>query len=247
MIFLAPADGADPTPLVSGSEPAFSPDGRQIVFVRATGLFVTGSAPGSPVRQLTHHHGDSEPRWSSTGEIVFQRTHLFHRSGATLPGGIFPPQASDQLDIITPPSSRVRTVFTAEPPEQTELHPDWSPNGRAIAVALCGWPSPPFATTAPTFVYHESCAPDVWAPEGRRLAEPRKGALRGSGKSTCPNRIDATTEISWQPLVSGTMRVPTVKCEPRAGPPETEVSPGKAVAGERTCYTIHHKHKCFTT
>src|ERR1700682_634681 len=41
-IYLARADGSEPRALASGSQPAFSSDGRQIVFVRAAGLFLTG-------------------------------------------------------------------------------------------------------------------------------------------------------------------------------------------------------------
>jgi hypothetical protein len=234
-IFLARADGSEARPLVKGEEPAFSPDDRQIVFVRATGLFVTGSAPGSPVRALTRHPGDSEPRWSSTGEIVFQRTH----------------RTSYQLGIVAPPSSRIRTVFTYEPPpgQTPELHPDWSPSGRAIAVALCnsGLPLPPFSTTAPALVFRDSCESDVWAPQGRRLAEPKRGALRGRPNTTCPDSIGGA--ISWQPLVSGTLRIPTARCEPRKPQPgeiNSGVSPSKETRGERTCYTIKHRHTCFT-
>jgi hypothetical protein len=234
VIFLARADGSHERPLVRGEEPAFSPDGRQIVFVRATGLFVTGSVPRSPVRALTHSPGDKEPRWSSTGEIAFERTR----------------HASDQLDIITPPSSRVRAVFTYEPPRSTALFPDWSPNGGALAVALCnpGLPLPRASTTAPTLVFRDSCTQDVWAPQGRRLAEPGHGALRGRPNTTCPDSTEG--DISWQPLVSRTLRVHTARCEPRSPLPgeimmggvEAESSP----RDEQTCYTIRHKHRCFT-
>jgi hypothetical protein len=41
-----------------------------------------------------------------------------------------------------------------------------------------------------------------------------------------------------------------VRCEPRNPLPGEKVltvtSPAVAAPGEQTCYTIHHKHKCFT-
>jgi hypothetical protein len=252
-IFIARADGSDPTPLTGGSEPAFSPGGRQIVFARANGLFVTGLTPGSPIRRLTDHSGDGEPRWSSTGTIVFERIRVSHVNIQ----GALKPQVSNQLDTIIPPAARVSALLTYEQPEgidlgeaETELHPDWSPNGRAIAVALCNGAASshlPFSTV-PTFVLHVDCSPDVWAPDGRRLAVPQKGALVGRRATSCPHFISAGTEISWQPLLRATLRVPTVPCEPR--PPEAEqgVEPSQAARGSRTCYydRKHHRRRCFT-
>jgi len=255
-IFLAGADGSNAHPLLAGREPAFSPSGQQIVFVRAAGLFLTDVTPGSPVRQITDHRGDSEPRWSSTGEIVFERAYRLRVSVH----GVVETPFINQLDIIRPPSLKVHALLTYEQPafepqlseHETELHPDWSPNGRALAVALCnsGPAHPPFETV-PALVFHTSCAPDVWAPEGRRLAEPGSPPLAGAGYSSCPLRIYESTEISWQPLVSGSLRVPVVKCEPHEPPPGpvSGTLPAKEVLGSRTCFYNKRKHTriCYTT
>jgi dipeptidyl aminopeptidase/acylaminoacyl peptidase len=251
-VFLARADGSDAMPLVSGSEPAFSPDNRQIVFVRATGLFTTGLVPGSPVRRITDHRGDSEPRWSATGVLIFERIEI----SRTRHRGVTERQVSSRLEVVVPPSSHVRTVMTYEQPRhtglsqrETELHPDWSPNGRTVAVALCNdaTPARPPFPTVPALVFHGSCSPDVWEPEGRRLAEPKRGTLQGRPQTTCPHFIGEDTEISWQPLLSGTLHVPVVKCEPRPGPPENFVEPAQAAPGSRTCYYDPHRHRrrCF--
>lgn len=250
-IFIARADGSDPTPLTSGSEPAFSPGGGQIVFARPTGLFLTARTPGSPVRRLTNRRGDGEPRWSSTGTIAFERIRVSH----VKIHGVRKDRVSNQLDTVVPRSRRVITLLSYEQPveateAETDLHPDWSPNGRAIAASLCNESAHshlPFSTV-PTFVLHTNCSPDVWAPNGKGLAEPKKGGLGGRRATSCPHFISAEAEISWQPLLPGTLRVLTVPCEPR--PPELESAsePSLAVTGSRTCYydRKRHKRRCFT-
>src|SRR5271166_1751713 len=116
-IYIAQTSGADATPLRKGSEPAFSPDGQQIVFVRAGGLFLSGVAARSPVKQITDHPGDRRPRWSTTGEIVFQRTKIVRGRGA---GGAHREQ---ELDIITPPSMRATQLLSYD--AQVEMWPEW--------------------------------------------------------------------------------------------------------------------------
>ena len=135
-VYLANADGSDARPLVKGSQPAFSPNGRQIVFVRAGGLFLTGLAPGAPVRRLTDHPGDDWPQWGANGAIVFQRTDIWRQTVTCIKNG-----GSDSvtemllqrgerycknarvtheemilrrsdLDIVAPPSSHVRQLLT---------------------------------------------------------------------------------------------------------------------------------------
>ncbi len=219
-IYIANADGSNPTPLVVGSEPAFSPNGSQLVFVGPSGLFLTGVTPGSPVRALTDRPGDRTPRWSSKGSIVFQRSD----------------GKDSDLDIVVPPSSHVRRLLSYHNGigEQTPMWPEWSPNGASISVALCAPGSePPPLETVPSVVFHSNCAPDVWAPVGERLVEAGAGVLRGRPETTCPPFIEGggneeegfardghqlyrdegpSWPIAWQPLHRGTLRVPTVPC-----------------------------------
>lgn len=255
-VYIAKADGSDPTPLVAGSEPAFSPHGRQIVFVGSSGLFLTDVTPGSPVRRLTDDPGDRTPRWSSKGSIVFQRAD----------------GAGSELDIVTPPSSHIRRLFTYHRGVGNEdpivMWPEWSPNGRSISVALCepGSEIPP-VETVPSIVFHASCAPDVWAPAGGTPLEAGTGALRGKPDSSCPPFIKGGANedvsffvhgrplyqdegpnwpIAWQPLHPGTLRVPTVACaedKGRENKPTEAVSPAILQRGGQLCAYFRRRHR----
>jgi hypothetical protein len=261
-VYVAYADGSNPTPLVAGSEPAFSPDGTQIVFVGPSGLFLTGVAPGSPVRPLTDHPGDRTPRWSSKGSIVFQRAD----------------GAGSELDIVTPPSTHIRRLFTyhrgAGDEDPIVMWPEWSPNGRSISVALCerGSEIPP-VETVPSIVFHASCAPDVWAPAGGPPLEAGTGALLGKPDSSCPPFIESGANedvsfigphgplyqdegpnwpIAWQPLRPGTLRVLTMPCtedKERENAPIAAIAPAILVHGGRLCAYFRRRHRriCYKT
>jgi WD40-like Beta Propeller Repeat len=293
-VYLARADGSDARPLVVGSEPDFSPNGREIVLVRQDGLFMTDLTPGGPVRQLTDHPGDHHPRWGANGSIVFQRTDVWHRVVTCIRNGNSDSATElllehgaryckngnarredlllrrSDLDIITPPSLRIRQIVTyraqlstRRPSSETvEMYPDWSPDGRAVAAALCyldsfGGPGP-VLDTVPSIVFRESCSPAVWAPAGRQLVGPPEGPspvllvagpLPGMKFTACPEVVEGL--LAWQPLVDGTLRVPTVKCEERPTPlePRTETSPGEVISGGHLCTYFPRRHRtiCTTT
>jgi len=272
-VWVAHADGSDATPLVAGEEPAFSADGQQIVFVRPHGLYVTGAIPGSPVRRLTSHPGDSEPQWGSNGEIAFERIDRRHvrylGPSASFRHGQVKLQVRDELDIIQSPGdprAAVREVFAYEQPVglrvstfPTELRPNWSPDGKRIVVSLCNdLLAPGFSphlSTKPQLVFRTNCSPDIWAPAGRRLvqvtARPGEGidppdeiSAGPTSETACPGDIE---EMSWQPLSSGTLHVPTIPCQPlsKPRPPESGSAPAEEVEGSRTCITIRHRRRCY--
>ncbi len=265
-IYLAQADGAQARPIAWGSEPAFSPDGREIVFVRPRGLYVTGLTPGSRVRRITNHPGDRDPRWGSSGSIAFERTDIWraqdHQGNDRADGEL---DARNELDTLTPPSPRVRQVVTYS--LDTNMWPDWSPNGRALTAALCaGQEGESFTGTGipqrvpgdppllPSVVFHLSCAPAVWAPDGQGLtALVTLGARTLPGESSCPGPMPENGEIlwqplddppSWQPLVDGTQPVPTLAC-----PPEPKYEPFAAMIqrGTRACIYSRRRRRriCF--
>lgn len=260
-VYLARADGSDARPLVRGSEPAFSPSGRKIVFARAGGLFVTDTGPGSPVRQITNHPGDREPQWSTKGTIVFERSYILHVRSR----GRIERRVGSELDLITPPSLHVRQILTLG--EAQDMWPDWSPHGTILTVALCKEPPAPERESEPELPkleYRGSCNPSVWAPEGRVTASARaqpgvdiQGVLAESpdgvfrwqhaGKA-CPTEWSGGAGVSWQPLVAGTMRVPTMPCEYTGymtGVSPSVEEPNRAQPHRtRSCSVRHHRRHC---
>ncbi len=267
-VYLSNADGSDARPLVAGSQPAFSPSGRQIVFVRAGGLFVTAATPGSPVQQITNHPGDREPQWSSKGSIAFERTESWHELITCLPPGLGQqeaqrllrrgaracrnPAASHQytgyqseLDIINPASLRVHQILTLR--EGTDLWPDWSPDGRTVAVSLCHALPPDereVEPEPPRLRYVQDCWPTVWAPDGHELAVSPAGAR--SNFQSCPGTADYGSEYSWQPLLAGTSLVPTAPCPvtalQRAIPKSAESENAPPARAHRT-RSRSHRHR----
>jgi hypothetical protein len=237
-VYLAQADGADARPLLAGGEPAFSPTGRQLVLVRRDGLFVTGLTSGSPVEQITRQPGDRSPRWSSTGAIVFERTDVLRKHrGKT--------EIQNELDTITPPSPKVHQILVYN--ERANMYPEWSPNGRTLTVALCnGAAEETTFKGSPALAVHPSCLQRFPAPRGRDVAEGGVGALAGSAVRPCP-RFASVEQIAWQPVLAGTMPIPTVKCDgaPYTGP---TVSPSFGSTGAKVCVPGRHGHRkiCHT-
>jgi WD40-like Beta Propeller Repeat len=297
-VYLANVDGSGAVPVVSGSEPAFSPNGRQIVFVRADGLFLTSLTPGGPVRQLTDVPGDHHPDWGANGSIVFQRTEISHRVVTCIRNPTsdravalllehgeryckeltaiheYATLRRSDLETITPPSVRVRQILSyqaelstkrqiSEPSSETvEMYPNWAPDVKAIAAALCPLeplerPAPVLATVPP-IVFHERCAPAVWSPSGEELVEASDGSSSAPlvapprpemAFTSCPDTVEGL--MAWQPLVNGTPRVPTARCEEHASlrMSHHEVSPGEVVSGGHLCTYLPRRRRtiCTTT
>jgi dipeptidyl aminopeptidase/acylaminoacyl peptidase len=266
-VYVAQADGAQARALVAGAEPAFSPDGQSLVFVRPDGLFVVGLAPGSPVTQITDHPGDREPRWGATGSIAFERTDEWHTAvpatNARASGEL---HVVNELALVTPPSLRVHEVMSYS--MNSNMWPDWAPSGSTLAVALCvDHAGETFSDAAlpkrlegrppllPAVIFHTSCAPVVWAPDGNGFAEPEAGALAGRVLSSCPSTsaIEESEAISWQPLTPGTQALPTLACTPLPLPPLVEGESRGAVKaislsiGSKSCiYSARrHRWRCF--
>jgi hypothetical protein len=249
MIYVARADGADPTALTSGEQPAFSPGGHDVVFARSTGLFVTGVTPGSKTKQLTSVPGDSTPQWGSTGEVVFQRVLEL----TVTSHGKREHEAVSELAALTPPSTRVHTVLklvyapqgpataTSQPPV---LLPQWYPDGTNVSLGLCE------STTgrSPSVTLVAECKPRVPDPHGEEFAEPGAGLIKGHYHG-CPEYVGEQA-ISWQPVLAGTIPISTRECRgPRLGSGAlSEVKSSTTTAGEEVClYSPRlHRTRCHT-
>jgi Tol biopolymer transport system component len=86
-IYVIRRRGATPRPLVRGTDPDWSRDGKRLAFARDDGLYtVAGSGRGT--KHLTTLAGDREPAWSPSGSrIAFVRyphIYIVHRDGSHL-------------------------------------------------------------------------------------------------------------------------------------------------------------------
>jgi TolB protein len=126
-IWIARSDGKQSRPLTSGSvldgAPAWSPDGRSIVFVRSaangrSSSLWTVDIATRRTRRLTRGSLDGEPSWSRSGRIAFVRI-----DPATYQSGIW---------TIDPRSPRLLRRIPVARRGLTE--PVWSPDGHTLSV-----------------------------------------------------------------------------------------------------------------
>jgi dipeptidyl aminopeptidase/acylaminoacyl peptidase len=119
----------------NASDPRWSPNGRELVFSRAThgGTSTTGfselwrsNANGSGLRRLTSRHTDTEADWSPNGQqLVFVRSD---------PDAA--PAARSSLWTMRRDGSRQRLLLRARMGGPRD--PEWSPDGRRIVFAASG-------------------------------------------------------------------------------------------------------------
>ena len=160
----------------SESQPAFSPDGRQIAFVwdgEAGGnphIYVKLIDSGTPLQLTTNAAPDCCPTWSPDGSrIAFVRTSAER-------GGIF---------VVSALGGSERKLADAE---ATGI--DWSPDGKFLAISEQNSPGVPFSlfllsvdigqkhrlTSAPSIAPFGDYYP-AWSPDGGTLAFARSSKV----------------------------------------------------------------------
>jgi len=179
-IYLQRVSGATPINLtrdsaVDDTQPAFSPDGEQIVFRSdrdGGGIFVMG-ATGENVRRLVDH--GHNPAWSPDGQEIAYSNGSFARPSER---GNFP----SPLRVV-----KVATGETRQVTETDAVQPNWSPHGDRIAywgiqgggqrdiwtVGARGG-EPVAVTSDPALDWNP-----IWSPDGRYLyfASDRGGSM----------------------------------------------------------------------
>ena len=179
-VFLQRIGGRNAINLTAGcalddDQPAFSPDGEQIVFRSERsggGLFLMG-ATGEAVRRITNF--GFNPSWSPDGtRVVFASEGVFDASIR---------ESTSQLWIVTVATGERRRLGVDD-----GVQPSWSPHGERIA--YWGLPKGTGRRTIWTIAADGSAPPvpvtdgdafdwnPVWAPDGTRLyyASDRSGA-----------------------------------------------------------------------
>ncbi len=208
-----------PTPTSGDFDPAWSPDGRRVAYVHATGpkpgpgtlgteIWVM-AADGTGKRRLTRNAlFDGGPTWSPDGSrILFARGRLL-----TGPG-----RPESDLWTMNADGSQQRQI-TRTP--QLELQPAWSPRGGRIAflvappVRVCLddpctlgrerglWTSAPDGSQRRTGGLGGDLIPSgpTWSPDGSRIAVgTRLGVVDISAEGTGARVLGGGDEPAWSP------------------------------------------------
>jgi Tol biopolymer transport system component len=171
-------DGAAPRQLaVSATDPAWSPDGTQIAFVRAEGdaslhlMNADGSDPHA-IKLDTQLYDAHDPSWSPDGtKIAFSA----FREPSTIEGV----RTSAVFEVSVEGDSRVVGVTSDQLPSSSE--PAWSPDGSQIAFVRSGeiWvvPLASMPERSLTSFDRSGCgtgspsdSAPTWSPDGRLIA-----------------------------------------------------------------------------
>ena len=223
-IYIANADGSEATRLTSGESPAWSPDGRRLVFNRGNTIYVI-DADLSNERVLAQ---GGNPAWSPDGTRIVFNTLVGDRDG-----GIFVMNADG--------SRRTRLIRNdfASPGSRNDWTgwPEWSPDGRISFVRTAGYDYEPWRIyvmnadgSDPRLlnVSPLSSEEHAWSPDGSRIVgRTGRGSIGSVASSGGDFRVHYdirstnATHPDWSPdgrsIVFDQLKT-TVGCAPPACP-----------------------------
>lgn len=176
---------------ISGAD--WSPDGRQIAYNRGNDIFIA-NARGGAERNLTRAFASlsSQPTWSPDGGRIAFTAH-----GSN---------GSSRIALIDQNGSNLR-FLTLNVPGDHFGSPDWSPNGRELALVSRTFVPPVSAlyvvelSSARSRLVANGAGDTSWSPDGSRLAYGAAGGVMvvnsdGTGSRTL---AAGATSPAWSP------------------------------------------------
>jgi dipeptidyl aminopeptidase/acylaminoacyl peptidase len=173
-IWIAPLTGGVPRKIAEGNEPAISPKGDRLVFLRKDEVWSSGLEDGAKPAQLIHAKGKAgELHWSPDGsKLAFVSTRSDHSFVAV-------------YDVSA------QSLIYLDPSVDRDSEPVWSPDSKQLAFIRI--PASPLA-----FGAHRGASP----PWSIRAADPESGNGRelwhaSDGPGSVFHEIDADSQLFW--------------------------------------------------